>query len=367
LSKSNPNKLVAGAQDNGTEMLTNSTWDAIMGGDGMECAIDHYDEDIIYAEYQYGGLRKTYNGGYDWDNIKPVPYEGAWNTPYAMHPINSNLLVIGYDEVYKTTSGGAVWDSISFNVSNGQAIRSIALAASDEDYIYAASYSKIKVTKDGGQNWTYIKPGLANYNMTDIAVSTNNADRAWVTFSDYNNVHKVYETNDAGNSWTNISGSSLPALPVNCIVYQGGANDDLYIGTDVGVYYKDNTMTDWVPFNNGLPNVIINELEIHYDEGTISAATFGRGVWESPLNTISNVKNDITQNLSVKIFPNPAKNKITILSKMNNLSVCIYSVTGQKIIHSKDREIDVSKLKKGYYIIKVFNDQFSEQGPLVIE
>ena len=27
--------------------------------------------------------------------------------------------------------------------------------------------------------------------MTDIAVSTNNPDRAWVTFSDYNNVHKV--------------------------------------------------------------------------------------------------------------------------------------------------------------------------------
>ena len=53
------------------------------------------------------------------------------------------------------------------------------------------------MTKDGGQTWTYIKPGLANYNMTDIAVSTNNPDRAWVTFSDYNNVHKVYETNDA--------------------------------------------------------------------------------------------------------------------------------------------------------------------------
>ena len=114
--------------------------------------------------------------------------------------------------------------------------------------------------------------------MTDIAVSTNNPDRAWVTFSDYNNVHKVYETNDAGSSWVNISGNNLPALPVNCIVYQGGANDDLYIGTDVGVYYKDNTMTEWVPFNNGLPNVIVNELEIHYNEGTISAATYGRGL-----------------------------------------------------------------------------------------
>ena len=35
LSKSNQNKLVAGAQDNGTEMLTNNVWDAIRGSDGM--------------------------------------------------------------------------------------------------------------------------------------------------------------------------------------------------------------------------------------------------------------------------------------------------------------------------------------------
>ena len=284
-----------------------------------------------------------------------------------MHPVNSNLLVIGYDEVYKTTTGGAIWDSISFNVSNGQALRSIALAASDENYIYAASYSKIKVTKDGGQTWTYIKPGLANYNMTDIAVSTNNPDRAWVTFSDYNNVHKVYETNDAGNSWTNISGNNLPALPVNCIVYQGGANDDLYIGTDVGVYYKDNTMTDWVPFNNGLPNVIVNELEIHYDEGTISAATYGRGVWESPLNTISSVNDEVMQSSIVKIFPNPAQNTITINTKMQNINICVFSLTGQKIISSKDKKIDISSLKKGCYIVRVYSDKFSAQNKLIIE
>ena len=78
-----------------------------------------------------------------------------------MHSTNNNLLVIGYDEVYRSTTGGAMWDSISFNVSNGQALRSIALAPSDENYIYAASYSKIKVTKDAGQTDIY-KPGLAN-------------------------------------------------------------------------------------------------------------------------------------------------------------------------------------------------------------
>lgn len=354
LSQSNPNKLVAGAQDNGTEMLTNSTWDAIMGGDGMACKIDHYDEDIIYAEYQYGGLRKSYNGGNSWNNIKPVGYEGGWNTPYEMHSTNSDIIVIGYDEVYRSTTGGAIWDSISYNVSGGQAIRSIALAPSNEDYIYAASYSKIKVTKDAGLTWTYIKPGLANYNITDITVSTNNPDRAWVTFSEYNNTHKVYETNDAGSSWTNISGNNLPGLPVNCIVYQGGANDDLYIGTDIGVYHKDNSMTDWVPFNDGLPNVIVKELKIHYDEGTISAATFGRGVWKSDLNTLStSVAPD--KQVHFKIYPNPAEDKITISTSQKNISVSIYTITGKKVIETNTKTINTSSFARGYYIVEIKN------------
>ena len=71
-----------------------------------------------------------------------------------MHAENNNLIVIGYDEVYRSTTGGATWDSISYNVTNSQAIRSIALAPSDENYIYAASYSRIKVTKDAGLSWT---------------------------------------------------------------------------------------------------------------------------------------------------------------------------------------------------------------------
>ncbi len=367
LAKSNPNRLVAGAQDNGTEMLTNSTWDAIRGSDGMECAIDHYDDNIIYSESQYGGLKKSYNGGNNWDNIKPVSYEGGWNTPYEMHTINNNLIVIGYDEVYRSTSGGAAWDSISFNVSNGAAIRSIALAHSDQDYVYAASYSKIKVTKDAGASWSYIKPGLANYNMTDIAVATNNPNRAWVTFSDYNNTHKVYETNDAGASWENISGSNLPGLPVNCIVYQGGANDDLYIGTDVGVYYKDNTMTEWVPFSNGLPNVIVTELEIHYDEGTISAATFGRGVWESPLNTLSSLSTNNIENLDYTIFPNPAGNKITIGTNARVINVGVFTLTGEKIIETDSKTINVSGLAKGCYIVTLQNNGVVTRKKLIIK
>ena len=367
LSKSNPNRLVAGAQDNGTEMLTNTTWDAIRGSDGMECAIDHYDDEIIYSESQYGGLKKSYDGGNNWDNIKPVTYDGAWNTPYKMHDKNNNLIVIGYNEVYRSTTAGANWDSISYNEISGQ-IRTIALAPSNEDYIYAASYAKIVVTKDAGLSWQNIKPGLFPFaNMTDITVSNNNPDRAWVTFSGYNKTDKVYETNDAGNTWLNISGNNLPALPVNCIVYQEGANDDLYIGTDVGVYHKDNSMSEWTPFNNGLPNVIVKELEIHYNKGTISAATFGRGIWESPLNTLSSVNTNNIKSFDFSIYPNPGKNEIIINTHANNISTSIFSLTGQKIIETSLKKINTSVLAKGYYIVEVNNGEIIKRKKVVIK
>ena len=366
VSQSNANRIVAGAQDNGTEMLTNNTWDAIMGGDGMECAFDPYNSNIIYAEFQYGGLRKSYNGGNNWDNIKPVNYEGAWNTPYEVHRNNNNLIVIGYDEVYRSNTAGAVWDSVSYSVTNGQAVRSIALAPSDENYIYAASYSKIKVTKDAGQSWTYIKPGLANYNITDIAVSDTDPDKAWVTFSDYNNIHKVYATEDAGSSWTNISGNDLPGLPVNCIVYEPGSNDALYIGTDIGVYYKNNSMTEWIPFNNGLPNVIVKDLEVQINSETISAATYGRGVWQSPLSTLSTYKDDINQ-LEFKLYPNPAKNHVRVSSASSLVKVTIYSITGDKIIESSSKEIDTSLLAAGCYIVEVSDLYSLKRKKLIIK
>jgi hypothetical protein len=37
---------------------------------------------------------------------------------------------------------------------------------------------------------------------------------------------------------------SLPALPINGIVYQNGSNDLLYLATDAGIYYKDNSMSN---------------------------------------------------------------------------------------------------------------------------
>ena len=82
--------------------------------DGMECIIDPYNDDLIYSSSQYGGMKVSYNGGVDWNNIKPVSYEGVfWVTPYKMHPLDNNVLVFGYNVVYKSNTPQFSWDSIS--------------------------------------------------------------------------------------------------------------------------------------------------------------------------------------------------------------------------------------------------------------
>jgi PKD repeat protein len=87
---------------------------------------------------------------------------------------------------------------------------------------------------------------------------------------------------NGGNTWTNFS-DGLPNLPVNCVIYENNTNNALYVGTDVGVYYRNNDLSSWISFNNGLPNVIVMELEIQYPSKKLRAATYGRGVWESDL------------------------------------------------------------------------------------
>ena len=102
------------------------------------------------------------------------------------------------------------------------------------------------------------------------------------------NEYSVFQSNDAGATWTDIS-SGLPEIPVMCVIQnkQNTSEIELYAGTDVGVYVKVGD-DDWTLFSNGLPNVVVSELEIYYDTTSpnlsrIRAATYGRGMWESEL------------------------------------------------------------------------------------
>ena len=106
----------------------------------------------------------------------------------------------------------------------------------------------------------------------------------WVTFSGYNGAVKVLRSLDGGDNWTNET-DNLPNVPVHIVKYQPGTAfaGPVYIGTDIGVFYRNNSIGAWISFNNDLPRTMVTDLEISTTSNGITAATYGRGFWRSPL------------------------------------------------------------------------------------
>jgi gliding motility-associated-like protein len=285
VSQSNANYVVAGAQDNGTKLRSGSSWSNIGGGDGMECIIDPTDENIQYYSLYYGDITRRINGVRSTiSNNVPGRPKGAWVTPYVLDPSDAKTILIGYQDVFRSKDRGDSWTNISSGQTGTANLNAVAVAPTSSNTIYAASYRKMYRTTDAN-NWTEITSGLpvTSGSITYIVVSATDANTVWVTMSGYSSGKKVYKSTNGGSSWTNISGS-LPNLPVNCIIQDGNRNDEsLYIGTDVGIFYRNNTLGDWQAFSNGLPNVVVRELEIQQSSKKLRAGTYGRGLWESDL------------------------------------------------------------------------------------
>ena len=287
VSQTNPYLVIAGAQDNGTElMISNNYWQAVRGGDGMECIIDYTNPSIMYSSVYYGAISKSTNGGGGWSDISPNN-DGAWVTPYVIDKNDHNTLYAGYTEIYKTTDAGDNWTQLTNGETNGGTINSLAVSESNPDYIYFSDNSNLFSSNDGGNSWSNITVGTGLFQtITYIAIHPNDPLKIWITYSGYsgtsNSANKVYYSDDGGSTWFNISGT-LPNMPVNCIIFHQSNLEELYIGTDLGVYYRDENMTDWQRFNHGLPNVIVNELEIQIQTNKLRASTYGRGLWETNL------------------------------------------------------------------------------------
>jgi hypothetical protein len=275
----------AGAQDNGTDQFTGSFWRKVYGADGMDCAVNPSNANVAFVSSQYGNFRRTTDGGNNFSGTGPAGQSGAWVTPIAIDPVLHSTVYIGYQSLFRSTNNGATWTNISSNLFGSADIERLCIAPSNTSVIYAATLNAIRRSDDGGFTFSNIGAGLplGAVALTDIAAGASNADHVWISLSGYSPTNKIYRSIDGGATWTNATGEGLPNLPVNCLAYQPGSNDMVYAGTDIGMFYKDNSMPRWLPFNGGLPNVMISDLEILPGINKIRAATYGRGLWESDL------------------------------------------------------------------------------------
>jgi len=275
-AKTNATTIATGAQDNGGSIRKTTGWIDWIGADGMEAAVDPTNAQIIYGSSQNGSFYKTTNGGTSFSSLNTPSSNGVWTTPFVIDPNVNTTLYVGYDELYKSTNSGSTWTAIS-SIGIGD-LNYIEVAPSNSNYIYISSGTDIYRTTNGGTNWTNITAGLGGATINRIAVHNSSPDKVAITVSG----SKIYTSTNGGVNWTNITGN-FPAVTARCLVYQNDASEGIYVGTNTGIYYKDLSLTNWIPYNTGLPIVAVNELEIYYGGSKIRAATYGRGVWESDL------------------------------------------------------------------------------------
>lgn len=282
VSQTNVAYTITGWQDNGCSLTNSPNSNYVLGGDGMEAAIDPTTTVNMYGEQYNGNIYKSVNTGGNFFNIVgtggtvgTVDEDGDWVTPYVIDPNNGQNIYVGKSQVYQSTDGGSTFNALT-SVTGTTKFLSLAVAPSNSNYIYAAKASELWVSTNAS---TFTQATAPCGNITYLCVDPANEQRVWATAGGYSAGAKVYYSSNAGSTWTNISGN-LPNLPVLTIAYCPGSNDGLYVGTDIGVYYKDNTLSNWIFYSNGLPNVIVHELEFHNSSKTLRAATYGRGLWE---------------------------------------------------------------------------------------
>lgn len=372
----NADYILGGAQDNGTKLLVpmggssgTASYDA-GGGDGMNCIIDYNDNSTYYYSFHNGSIN-IHNGAGDnsiSDNIPGKP-TGAWVTPFELMPSCNTCIVAGYSKVYVSRDQGSTWDSISgvLPIYNQTYIERIALTLADANTVYATvDYSDtVYYTHDLGVVWH--KLPIPYPGVSDIIVDPKDKDHIWVTFSGYN-INKVAEYKLA-TGWHAMN-AGLPNVPVACI-QRDTAMNTLYIGTDIGVYYKSDTDTVWQDYNHGLPAVRVNDLGINYTTGELWAATFGRGMWHSAKQAADTTSTHTGAGVSIVPFamnaltvsPNPNRgsfvvaasdvaNKQATIRLIDNIGRVVWQQDGMFNADSK-LQINTSGVARGSYILDV--------------
>jgi hypothetical protein len=184
----------------------------------------------------------------------------------------------GWTGIYRSTTNGSSWTKISGTIIGGR-LNCLAVAPGDSNYIYGSVGAKLYRTSNGGTTWDSITaPAAINW----IYVSQVNPAKIYLALNSTTN--RVFVSTDMGTTLTNIS-AGLPALVARSIVVDNNPSESIYVGMNVGVYYRDNVDTNWVEHASGLPLVAINEVEIQKSSGKLRVATYGRGVWETDLWT----------------------------------------------------------------------------------
>jgi subtilisin-like proprotein convertase family protein len=150
---------------------------------------------------------------------------------------------------------------------------------------------------------------MPNRVVGHVAIDPNNSSTAYATFGGFGvpagqHVWKTLNLAGGATTWV-AAGTGLPDVPTNAFVIDPRNSNNLYAGTDIGVYSSIDGGNSWQPYGTGLPRVAVFGLDIQSTARVLRAATHGRGMWEIAIDGTPSGLLAIT---NVSIIPGPGGN-----------------------------------------------------------
>jgi photosystem II stability/assembly factor-like uncharacterized protein len=321
--------VYGGTQDNATQGgpsrtnnihgIRNSDWYVTVFGDGFEPAIDPKDPNIVYSQWQYGGLIRFDRKTGERIDIKPreeaggPPLRWNWDSALMISPHLNTRLYYGSQILFRSDDRGDTWRAVSGDLTrnldrnklevmgrvwsvdavaknNSTSYFGTIVAASEsplmEGLIYVGTDDGlIQVTEDGGENWRRYEKFDKVPEMTyvnDIRASLFDENVAFAAFNNHKQgdfTPYVARSDNRGKSWKLISGDLPERGSVYAVVQDHVKPDLLFVGTEFGVFFTVDGGGKWTQLKSGIPTISARDIEIQRRENDLVAATFGRSFY----------------------------------------------------------------------------------------
>ena len=142
-------RTISGSQDNGTSIKTENSWIEFYGADGMEGIIHPLNDDGMIGSFQFGGKRRTKDGGLTQGGINPSGFDGNWIAPLLYDPNNQMRIFAMDDMVYSSDDFGSSWEQRGTPSFSGDISRA-AIAENNSNILVVSNYQAIEKSIDGG-------------------------------------------------------------------------------------------------------------------------------------------------------------------------------------------------------------------------
>jgi hypothetical protein len=360
----NGDNIFAGTDGSGVVLSTNngSSWSVVITGltSPYIYGLASAGTNTFAGSYNFGVFLSTNSGG-NWSAVNNgLPLSGSGMTYAALAIKGTSIFAAsaggdGGNGVYLSSNNGTSWVAVNNGLPFGNGyypnIRSFAIK---EETIFAGG-TGVYISSNNGTNWSATSTGIPSGTyVKSLAIGGNNIF-AGTSIGNYNG--GVYRSSNNGSSWTAVN-TGLTGTNVNAIAIYGNY---IFAGTGSGVYLSQNNGDSWTAVNTGLTDIDVNALAMNSDY--IFAGTTTGGVWKRQLSQLTGIDEINNNENNISVYPNPASNFITISTSLKS-ELKILNVQGQTILQyslqQEKTDIDISRLAKGVYILKLKSNNKTE-------